>query len=269
MALEPTRLPLSTQVTLSLVDVGDRRSDDVLVLLPGLSDSWRSYELVLPHLPSSIRTVAVSQRGHGESDKPESHYGVRDFATDLDALLDALGARRAVIAGHSSASTVARRFALDHPERVAGLVIEGSFLSLDRRAASSVQARLLALTDPIPRAFAEEFAVGTFVRPPPTSFVHRMVDESLRAPARVWRETFASLVDYDDARELESLGAPALILWGNQDAIIDREAVEALARAIRSSTLIVYGNVGHTPHWEDPERFARDVTAFVEQCRRQ
>jgi pimeloyl-ACP methyl ester carboxylesterase len=213
-----------------------------------------------------MRTIAVSQRGHGDSDKPQTHYSIRDFEADLRGLLDALGVRRAVVAGHSSASIVARRFALDHPERVAGLVLEGSFVGL-AGVPGEVKAKFAALTDPIPRQFVRDFVAGTFVKPPPAGFVDAMVDESLKAPARVWRETFASLVEYDDARELPALATPTLIVWGERDGIIDRRTTEGLVRPIQSSKLVVYGDVGHTPHWEAPERFARDVVAFVEQCR--
>jgi pimeloyl-ACP methyl ester carboxylesterase len=254
---------LATLVSLAYVDVGPRSSDNVLVLLPGLGDSWRSYELVLPHLPSTFRTIAVSQRGHGDSDKPESGYTVRDFAADLKALLDALAIRRAVIAGHSSASIVARRFALDHPERIAGLVLEGSFVKLDEGAAQ-FGARVASLEDPISHEFARDFASATFGRPVSKEFLDAMIEESLKAPARVWRETFASLFDYDDSAEAAKLDVRTLVIWGDKDAIIDRTATDALARSIRDSKLVVYEGIGHTPHWEDPARFAHDVAAFVE-----
>src|SRR5687768_12904101 len=109
---------LATKLRLSYVDAGDPESKDVIVLLPGLSDSWRSWETVLPHFPVSLRVLAISQRGHGDSDKPDAAYSVRDYAADLGALLDALSLDSVIVAGHSSASLVARRFALDHRERV-------------------------------------------------------------------------------------------------------------------------------------------------------
>jgi non-heme chloroperoxidase len=266
MTSSPTKIALSTQVALSLVERGDARARDVLVLLPGISDSWRSYEAVFPHLPDTIRTIAISQRGHGDSDKPQAHYSVRDYEADLLGLFDALGVRRAILVGHSSASLVARRFALDHPERVAGLVLEGSFINL-ASVPLEVKAKLTALTDPIGREFIREFTAGTFVHPPPPGFVDAMVDESLKAPARVWRETFASIFEYDDAKELPSLVTPTLLVWGDRDGIIDRRATEALAQSIRSSKLLTYEDIGHTPHWEAPQRFARDVAAFVAQRR--
>lgn len=261
----PRRIRLSTQLTLSYVDVGDPRAKDVVVLLPGLGDSWRSYEPVLPHLPASIRTIAISQRGHGDSDKPQTSYSVRDYAADLSLLLDALVVPRAVVAGHSSASLAARRFALDHPERVSGLVLEGSFVEVGGKAAA-VGAAFAALKDPMSREFVRDFVGGTFARPVPRAFVDAMIEENLKAPARVWRETFAALLEFDDSAELAALRAPTLIVWGDRDTIIDREATETLARSIRSSSLLAYEGVGHTPHWEEPDRFARDVVAFVEQC---
>ena len=261
----PSTVRLGTHVNLECVDMG-QRSSDVLVFLPGLVDSWRSYELVLPHLSPTFRTIAISQRGHGDSDKPVTGYRVRDFAADLKALLDALSIRRAVIAGHSSASLVARRFALDHPEKVAGLVLEGSFVQLGE-AAALFAARLDSLKDPVPRAFASDFASQTFGRPVSKEFLDAMIEENLKAPARVWRETFASVVDYDDSNEIALLDVPTLIIWGDQDAIIDRTAIEVLAGSIPDSKLVAYEGVGHSPHWEDPARFARDITAFIEACK--
>jgi alpha-beta hydrolase superfamily lysophospholipase len=57
-----------------------------VILLHGITDSWRSFEPVLPHLPASIRAFALSQRGHGDSERPAAGYHPRDFAADGDVL---------------------------------------------------------------------------------------------------------------------------------------------------------------------------------------
>ena len=64
---------------------------------------------MLERLPHSIRAIAVSQRGHGDSDKPATGYRVQDFADDAVFLLDALGVDRTVLAGIRSRASVARR----------------------------------------------------------------------------------------------------------------------------------------------------------------
>src|SRR5262249_38083196 len=72
---------LASGLTLSYVRRGDGVDPPVL-LLPGPTDSWRSYQPVLDHLPRETDVISVSQRGHGESDKPDSGYGIQDFAAD-------------------------------------------------------------------------------------------------------------------------------------------------------------------------------------------
>ena len=61
-----------------------------VIMLHGLSDSWHSYELVLDHLPNSIRAIALSLRGHGESGKPDSKYRPEDFADDVAVFMKEL-----------------------------------------------------------------------------------------------------------------------------------------------------------------------------------
>src|SRR5262245_25177392 len=95
------------------------------VFLHGVTDSCRSFEPVFPYLPPSLRALAISQRGHGGSDHPESGYSYRHFSKDVRGFLDALAIPRAWIVGHSMGSMVAQRFAVDHPERVVGLVLVG------------------------------------------------------------------------------------------------------------------------------------------------
>ena len=117
---------VSARVSLNLHAQGDPSGVPV-VLLHGLSDSRHSWDLVLPQLPAGVRALAVSQRGHGDSERPATGYRMRDFSGDVVDLLDALEIEQAVVVGHSLGSTIARRFAADNPERTSGLVLVGSF----------------------------------------------------------------------------------------------------------------------------------------------
>ena len=241
----------------------------VLVLLPGPTDSWRSYEPVLARLPPSIRVIAVSQRGHGDSDKPAAGYRVEDFAIDAVSLLDGLDLERAVVAGHSGSCLVARRMAIDHPARVAGLVLEASPTTLrgDAGLERFLDSVASSLTDPIDPTFARSFVADTSTDALAPDVLDQLVGETLKVPARVWRETFAGLLAYDDTDELGRIAAPTLLIWGDADSLVGREMQDVLAARIRGAELLVYPGVGHTPRWEDPRRFAGDLAAFVERTR--
>jgi pimeloyl-ACP methyl ester carboxylesterase len=236
-------------------------------MLPGPTDSWWSYEPVLERMPQTIRTIAVSPRGHGDSDKPATGYRVEDFAADAAALLDVLCIERAVLAGHSGSCLAARRVAIDRPELVAGLVLEASPTTLrgDAQFEEFVESILSGLEDPIDPVFARSFVVDTSSDQVGTEVLDELVSELLKVPARVWKEMFTGLLQYDDTAELERITAPTLLIWGDADRLVTREMQEQLAARLPHAELVVYPGVGHAPRWENPSRFASDVAAFVER----
>jgi pimeloyl-ACP methyl ester carboxylesterase len=262
--LTAATVTLESGLNLSYVEQGTE-SGPAVVVLPGPTDSWRSYEPVLDRVPHWIRAIAVSQRGHGDSDKPVSGYGIEDFAGDAVELLDALDIDRAVLVGHSGSCLVARRVALDHPGRVVGLVLEASPTSLCTDAAREfVTSVVMGLIDPIDPDFARSFVADTSSDNVAPGVVDTAGADIVKVPAGVWHEMFTKLLDYDDTHELTHIGAPTLLIWGDHDALVPREMQAALAERIPHAEMIVYPSVGHTPRWDDPQRFSEDIAAFVD-----
>jgi len=256
---------LPNQIKLNYVEQGDPSGIHVL-LLHGITDSWRSFERVLPHLPDSIRAFALSQRGHGDTDRPGAGYRPQDFAADLAAFTDALGLGPAVIAGHSMGATIAQRFAIDHPGRTLGLVLVGSLTTWQGHPdfVELWDSVVSTLTDPIDPGFVREFQESTLAQPVPPAFLETVVRESLKLPARVWKAVLLEgLLEADFSEELGKIKAPTLVVWGDRDSLT-RGGQEALTAAIAGSRLLVYPGAGHALHWEEPDRFAADLVAFTE-----
>ncbi len=105
-----------------------------VVLLHGLASNARWWLLVGPLLARRYRVLALDQRGHGESAKPDTGY---DFATvvgDLAAFVEALDLERPVVVGHSWGGNVALEYAATHPDQAVGLVlVDGGFLEVSSR----------------------------------------------------------------------------------------------------------------------------------------
>jgi len=267
MALTLRSAALPHGVTLPYAEQGDP-SGIPMLLLHGVTDSWRSFELVLPHLPPSIHAFALTQRGHGDADRPES-YRAHDFAADIAAFLDAVGVDSALVVGHSMGASNAQRFAIDHPERTRGLVLAAAFhrFQTNTGAAEFFESSVSKLEDPIDPAFAREFQESTLAQPIPAEFLDAMVQGSAKVPARVWRATFEAFFEDSCAAELGRIRAPTLILWGRRDAYCPRSDQDALLAAIRGSRLGIYEDAGHALHWEEPQRFAADLAAFAKEIR--
>jgi non-heme chloroperoxidase len=246
-------------ISLPVIERGDPAGVPV-VFIAGLSDSGRSYEYVLQHLPDSIRAIAVTLRGHGDAPKPEYGYSIQQLAADVRRTLDDAGVVRAVIAGHSLGSIVASRVAIDHPQRVAGVVLMGGFA----RSLDDIAEAVAALEDPVDPGFVREFQESTLARPIPEGMLDDVVDESLKLPAHAWNALAAPL-RVNHAPSLRRMYSPAMLAWGDQDAIGTRADQAALLDAIPDSRLVVYPGGGHAFHWEDPAAFAGDLVAFVDE----
>jgi non-heme chloroperoxidase len=256
---------LSTGVRLEYAEHGDRNGTPV-VLLHGVTDSWRSFERVLPLLPPSIHAFAVSQRGHGESTRPCAGYRLADLSDDLEAFLDAVGVERAVVVGHSLGASVAQQFAVDHQERVSELVLVGAFANMyrDPGLTDFFDAAIADLTDPVDPSFVRAWQLGTLARTMPADHLEIVIAETLKVPARVWKAAFTGMLETPDfSGRLRGVRVPTLVLWGDRDVYVERESQDRLIDLIPDARLAVYEGAGHALHWEDPLRFASDLIQFV------
>jgi non-heme chloroperoxidase len=241
-----------------------RRGGTALLLLHGITDTWRSFEPVLPSLPSEWHVVALSQRGHGGSDAAAS-YRTRDFAADAAAVLHALEMAPAVVVGHSMGAANALRLAIDHPGAVRAVVAAGGFASFADKTAlvDFVRSDIETLGDTVPRQLAEAFQRDTIAGPLAPGLLETMVDECLRTPAATWKGAFAGLLEDDFVGELGRIDVPVLLAWGDADSFVPADDQRRLVRVLKRATCSVYRGVGHALHWEQPERFAAELRRFV------
>lgn len=123
-----------------------------LVFLSGIGNNAHVFDDFAQRFTSRHRVIAITRRGFGESSHPDSGYDQPRLAADVHAVLDSLGIRRAVLAGHSIGGYELTHFAARYPDRVAGLIyLDGGS---DHVAADSIRranAALLATLEGVPR----------------------------------------------------------------------------------------------------------------------
>jgi pimeloyl-ACP methyl ester carboxylesterase len=93
-------------------------SGEPLVLLHGLGTTAHNFDDLAPRLTGRFRVLALTRRGHAESDHPESGYTIRQTTADVLGFLDTLGIGRAHVIAHSLGGAEATRLAVEHPDRV-------------------------------------------------------------------------------------------------------------------------------------------------------
>lgn len=258
---------LATGVQLEYAEQGMAGGVPV-IFLHGYTDSWHSFESILPHLPSSLHVFALTQRGHGNSSKDGYDYHPRDFAADVAAFIAEKQLDKVIIAGHSLGGVVAQQFALDYPQLVKAIILISTDPAYnDNPGMPEFMEEVSRLSDPVDYRFAESFQYSTIVRPVDSNLVKFYIKETLKVPARVIQAIGVGFMNVDYRKDLHKISQPVLVMWGDKDLICPRDGQDQFMKSIRKANLLVYEGTGHALHWEQPERFANDVIRFFDSLK--
>lgn len=223
-----------------------------IIFVHGTGGSGKVWFNQLRRFEPTHRVIAPDLPGYGQTALPESIRSIDDYPGFVRALMDAAGIAQAVVVGNSMGGRVALQLALDHPERVAGLVlVDASGIRLPDKPIMNVRE-----TDP--RTFA------SMLFHQPVAIVERLLDspEQQRARATMLRLT-APPLRRDMQERLGEIAAPTLVVWGESDRIIPREYGEAFARGIPGAELRVIPRAGHIPMLERPGAVNLAIADFL------
>ena len=125
-------------------------SGQPVVLLHGLASTCHIWDLVAPILAEEFAVVAVDQRGHGESDKPDYGYDFATVSQDLLGVIEALNLEKPVIVGHSWGADVALEFAVAHPDRPRGICfVDGGMIEPSARPGMTLEQARVDMAPPV------------------------------------------------------------------------------------------------------------------------
>jgi pimeloyl-ACP methyl ester carboxylesterase len=246
-----------------------------LVLLHGSMSSLHTWDGWIEELSPDVRVVAIDLPGHGLTG-PDSRgrYSPSGMVEVVHTVVDAMDLGQVVIGGNSMGGGVAWRYAILHPDEVAGLVLVGStgFQGQGGGPPAVMNVYRLPAVGPIVQRVTPRFAVARVLA---TTYgdPDRLDDATID---RYWellrREgNRAATVDRfragggDDGLvdRIGEVDVPVLVLWGALDTWIPLEAGERLAAAIPGADLVVFDDLGHVPMEEGPSRTATVVRDWL------
>jgi pimeloyl-ACP methyl ester carboxylesterase len=242
-----------------------------LLMIMGFSGSASSWgEPVLEELRKHFTCIRFSNRGTGDSDKPQTQFTIRTMADDAANLLTALGIDRVHVFGISMGGLIAQEFVLAYPQRVNGLVLGCTACG----GSHGVQAapEILAMLAPKPGLSPEEM-VRTFwpaVCSPGfiqrgAAFLDGMVAAALAKPTPL--ETLGlqmmAISSFDSYDRLPQIKAKTLVIHGDVDILVSPQNGRILAEHIPGAELRTIPGAAHMFFWEEPQKSATMVTEFL------
>ena len=239
---------------------------DVLVLSNGILMSTASWAYQTPVLSRHCRLLLFDCRGMWQSEHPPGPYTMEQHADDLAALLQVLGVETAHIGGISYGAEVSMVFALRYPERTRSLILSS--------AVSQVDPLLRGMMDGWISAVRAKDADMLFEVTLPVNFSERWIaanPAALQAARQRYRnldmdaflELLLSFSQLDITADLHRIGAPALVMVGEEDILKPRKYAEIIAAQIPNSEFVVIPHAGHAVLWEQASVFNSLILGFV------
>jgi len=235
----------------------ERGSGPAVLLTHGYGASARMWKGQAP-LSDRYRLIEWDLRGHDRSDSPDDPrlYSHEATIADMSALLDACGARRAVVAGLSLGGFLSLAFNLAHSERVIALMLFDTGPGYSKDAA---RAEWNEMTERMARAL-EKRGVEAVAGVAGSTMGHHRSAQGLAHAAR-------GILAQQDGRVIESLPLiriPTLVLAGERDRQFMPSA-EYIAAKIPGAEKVIIAGAGHAANIDQPEAFNAAVRSFLDR----
>ncbi len=262
---------------LAYIDSGS--GERCVVLVHGVNQNRRTWELLLPWLDDGYRYLALDQRGHGKSDRPGVTYTPGDLVADLQAIVTELGLRRYAIAGHSLGGWVGMQQAAAQPEQVAGLVIGDMTAAPRLESTSQSREAMRAALQPgagdaswadADEAFAYLKATSTIegeqqVRARMRQQLRRRADGRLERDrsATVAKAILEDVWQTDLWPLLPRIKCPVAVVHAQHSDILNAETARRMAETIPNAELVEVADSYHNLQLFRPREFASAINALL------
>ena len=238
----------------------ERGEGEPVVFLHGLMGRMDHWEQSLEALERLCRPLALSLPIL-EADLPET--SIEEIGRYVLRFLDALDIPRAVIGGNSLGGHVALEMALSYRERVSGLILTGSSGLFERSFTRGVPHRPTEAY--VRQKMKEVFFDPTLVTPEWVESVRRTVTTPASALRVIRFARAAKRHNLED--RLDSIEAPALLVWGKDDRITAPDVAERFHALLPDARLVFLSSCGHAPMLERPEAFNVAVAEWLADTR--
>jgi 3-oxoadipate enol-lactonase len=230
-------------------------SQPPIVLAHGLLMDHEMFGPQLEALGSRWRIVTWDARCHGETETTDDAFTYWDLAEDLKGLLDHLGIERAVIGGMSQGGFVALRFALNHPERVAALILLSTQAGTEDPEKVAIYESMLDVWEG--EGLNDQMAdmIAAIILGHEWPGREAWIAKWRQTPRSLLRPAFKALVSREDIHDrLGEIIAPALVIHGTADAAIDLELAQRLCSGLANcQPLVAIEGGGHACNLTHPE----------------
>jgi 3-oxoadipate enol-lactonase len=244
----------------------EQGSGEPFLLIEGLSYPSYMWHRTRPALAERFRTIALDNRGIGQSDIPEGTYPIALMASDAAAVLDAAGVESAHVFGASMGGMIAQEFALNYPQRVRSLILGCTSPGGSEAVHPEAEALQTLLRQGLTPEEARE-AIIPFIYDVKTP--RALIDEDMAIRMK-WYPTaqgyagqLQGVFAWESYDRLPQITAPTLLIHGETDRLIPAANSKLIAERIPGAKLMLIPNASHIFATDEPAAAQRAILEFL------
>lgn len=258
------------RITLNVRDAGE---GPVALFFHGITAVGAVWDPILLNLKGEMRAIGVDQRGHGQSDKPETGYGAEGYARDIIALIEALGGKPAIVVGHSLGARNGVVAATLRPDLIKCVVAIDFTPFIEDEVFDSLEARVNGGD----RDFQSQQEIEDYLhnRYPnlPMHAVRRRATHAYRSVGDHFRPLAAPKAMSETAKGLREdlepafrdVARPVMIVRGAESKLVSAAALEKTQRLRPDLPTLVVEKTDHYVPEEAPDAIADAIREFAAQ----
>lgn len=256
-------------VTLNVREAG---KGPLMLFFHGIASNSAVFTPLMARLSGRFTTVAVDQRGHGLSDKPETGYEADDYAEDIVGLIRTLDRGPAILVGHSLGARNAVTAAAKYPDLVRSVIAIDFTPYIETEALDALETRVNAGSQVFKDVGAvEAYLAGRYPKIPADAIKIRAesgyqpVDGGLRplaSPTAMAQTARGLRADLTDA--FRQVQRPVLIVRGELSKLVSAAALAKTSRLRPDLPVVVVPDADHYVNEVAPEVTLKAITNFID-----
>jgi len=244
-------------------DEGNPNDSLPLVLIHGTSSSLHTWDSLVVRLKDSKRIIRLDMPAFGlTGPNPETDYSLGYYNRFLDSFLTRLGVTRYCIAGNSLGGSIAWNQALYSPDKISHLILINSGGYPKKNEKGNIGFKLAAM--PVVGKLLSKFTPKTLIRKSiedvysdDGKITELLIDRYFDLLKRPGNRKATIDIFKQQARpsseRIAGIATPTLIIWGEDDQLIDVANAHAFHKDIQNSQMVIIPRSGHVPMEETPE----------------
>lgn len=252
------------KINVSYTDTGKGR---VLVLLHGFLGSKEIWSEFSKKLSKKFRVIAIDLLGHGETPCVGYYHSMELQAQCVKAVLDKIGVRRYVIAGHSMGGYAALAFAELFPDNIVGLCLFNSTSYADSDEKKKDRQRVINLVKKEHKHYVQEVVTSLFA-PENISKIPKEVEKVKRIASKITKQSIINSLEGMKERKSRDLilkfaEYPFLFIVGKKDSVINYESMYPQMGLCKYPFVLMLEHAGHMAFYEAPKETVKELEDFT------